>query len=61
MLHMTCAAHVLHRVAEQVRSHFSTVDKLIGSVKEIFKKNLQVGCNYLKTTITTQIYILNEY
>lgn len=31
MLHVTCAAHSLHRVAEQVRSHFSTVDKLIAS------------------------------
>lgn len=38
MLHVTCAAHGLHRVAEKVRSHFSTVDKLIGSVKQIFKK-----------------------
>lgn len=38
MLHVTCAAHGLHRVAEQVRSHFSIVDKLIASVKQIFKK-----------------------
>ncbi|XP_016656871.2 uncharacterized protein LOC107882682 [Acyrthosiphon pisum] len=38
MLHVTYAAHGLHRVAEQVRSHFSTVDKLIASVKQVFKK-----------------------
>ncbi|CAI6371628.1 unnamed protein product [Macrosiphum euphorbiae] len=38
MLHVTCAAHGLHRVAEQVRSHFSTVDKLIASVEQVFKK-----------------------
>jgi len=38
MLHVTCAAHGLHRVAEQVRYHFSTVDKLIANVKQVFKK-----------------------
>jgi len=38
MLHVTCAAHGLHRVAEQVRADFSTVDKLIASVKQVFKK-----------------------
>jgi hypothetical protein len=38
MLHVTCAVHGLHRVAEQVRHHFSTVDKLISSVKQVFKK-----------------------
>ncbi|XP_025406521.1 uncharacterized protein LOC112680587 [Sipha flava] len=38
MLHVMCAVHGLYRVAEQVRSHFSTVDKLIASVKPVFKK-----------------------
>lgn len=32
MLHVTCTAYGLQRVAEKVRSHFSTVDKLIASV-----------------------------
>jgi len=38
MLHVTCATNGLHRVAKQVRSHFSTVDKLIANVKQVFKK-----------------------
>lgn len=38
MLHVTCAAHGLHRVAEHVRSHFNSVDKLIASVKQVFQK-----------------------
>ncbi|KAE9521523.1 hypothetical protein AGLY_018079 [Aphis glycines] len=38
MLHVTCAAHGLHRIAEQVRDHFSTVDKVIANCKKVFKK-----------------------
>lgn len=38
MIHFTCAAHALHRVAEFVRDTFSNVNKLISSVKKIFTK-----------------------
>lgn len=38
MLHVTCLAHALHRVAEQIRSDFPLVDKLISSVKKVFLK-----------------------
>jgi len=38
MIHVTCAVHGLHRVAEEVRGQFSTVDKIISSVKKIFRK-----------------------
>lgn len=38
MIHITCTAHGLHRVAEEVRGKFSNVDKLISSVKKIFRK-----------------------
>ncbi|KAL4082609.1 hypothetical protein QTP88_029781 [Uroleucon formosanum] len=38
MLHVTCLAHALYRVAEQIRSDFPLVDKLISSVKKVFLK-----------------------
>lgn len=38
LIHVTCAAHGLHRIAEQVRDHFSTVDKVIANCKKVFKK-----------------------
>ncbi|XP_025418574.1 uncharacterized protein LOC112689205 isoform X2 [Sipha flava] len=38
MIHVTCAVHGLHRVAEEVRGQFSTVDKIISCVKIIFRK-----------------------
>ena len=34
MLHLTCLAHGLHRVAEEVRTHFQDVDKLISNGKK---------------------------
>ena len=39
MRHLTCLAHGLHRVAETVRASFPEVDKLVSSVKKIFKKS----------------------
>lgn len=33
-----CIAYGLHRVVEQVRSHFSIVDTLIASVKQVSEK-----------------------
>ncbi|KAJ4437587.1 hypothetical protein ANN_17732 [Periplaneta americana] len=38
MVHVTCLAHPLHRVAEEVRPNFPEVDKLIGCVKKVFLK-----------------------
>ncbi|KAL4120274.1 hypothetical protein QTP88_012996 [Uroleucon formosanum] len=38
MIHVTCAAHGLHRVAEEIRGQFKSVDKLIASVKKTFRK-----------------------
>lgn len=38
MLHLTCLAHALHRVAEEIRGLFPDVDLLISNVKKIFLK-----------------------
>jgi hypothetical protein len=38
MVHITCVAHGVHRVAEEIRERFSNVDKLIAKVKQIFLK-----------------------
>lgn len=38
MVHVTCAAHGLHRVSEEVRNQFGTVDQIVANVKKIFKK-----------------------
>lgn len=38
MLHFTCAAHALHRVAEKVRENFSAVNDLIANMKKVFLK-----------------------
>lgn len=38
MVHITCVAHGVHRVAEEIWGQFSNVDKLIAKVKQIFLK-----------------------
>uniref|UniRef100_A0A2S2QTK9 DUF659 domain-containing protein n=1 Tax=Sipha flava TaxID=143950 RepID=A0A2S2QTK9_9HEMI len=38
LVHVTCIVHGFHRVAEEVRSYFNTVDQLISSVKKVFLK-----------------------
>uniref|UniRef100_A0A2S2NDW7 DUF659 domain-containing protein n=1 Tax=Schizaphis graminum TaxID=13262 RepID=A0A2S2NDW7_SCHGA len=38
MVHVTCIVHGFHRVAEEIRSYFNTVDQLISSVKKVFLK-----------------------
>jgi hypothetical protein len=43
MEHVTCLAHGLHRVAEEVRKCFPKVDQLISNVKKFFFK---VSCSY---------------
>ena len=39
MIHVTCLAHALHRVAEEFRGSYPEVDKLIANGKEIFIKS----------------------
>jgi len=36
MVHVTCVAHAIHRVAEEIRSNFQDVNKLISCVKKCF-------------------------
>ena len=38
MVHITCIAHGMHRVAEEVRATFSRVDSLVSQTKKIFVK-----------------------
>lgn len=38
MIHVTCIAHAVHRVAEEVRNTFGNVNKLISSTKKVFLK-----------------------
>lgn len=38
MVHMTCLAHALHRVAEEIRSKYPLVDQFIAAMKKIFRK-----------------------
>lgn len=38
MMHLTCLAHGLHRVAEHIRSLFPDVDRLVSNVKKVFLK-----------------------
>lgn len=38
MVHVTCTAHGLNRVAEYIRIQYPKVDKLVANVKKVFKK-----------------------
>lgn len=38
MVHFTCVTNRLYRIAEEVREKFNNVDKLISSVKKLFRK-----------------------
>ena len=38
MVHITCLAHGLHRVADEIRANFSQVDSLVSETKKIFVK-----------------------
>lgn len=38
LLHFTCLAHGLHRVAEKIRDEFKKADQLISSTKQVFLK-----------------------
>lgn len=36
MIHVTCLAHGLHRIAEEVRSNFEEIDGLISNIKKVY-------------------------
>lgn len=38
LIHVTCLAHALNRVAEEIRNHFPLVNSLISNMKKIFLK-----------------------
>lgn len=38
MIHLTCLAHGLHRISEEVRAQFKDIDALISNCKKIFLK-----------------------
>lgn len=38
MIHLTCMAHGIHRVAEDIRNNFRDVDRLISNIKKVFLK-----------------------
>jgi len=38
MINLTCLAHGLHRIAEEIRKHFPKVDNLISNGKTVFLK-----------------------
>jgi hypothetical protein len=42
MIHVTCPAHALHRVAEEVRGRYPEVDQLIPNGKIFIKPPLRV-------------------
>lgn len=46
MVNITCLAHGLHRVAEEVRNMFPKVDKLILNVKKNFFKSTISSPNF---------------
>lgn len=39
MLHLTCLAHGLHRVAEEIRANYPELDRLVSSLKKVFLKS----------------------
>jgi len=38
MIHVICTAHRLHKMAEEERSQYETVDQLISNITKIFRK-----------------------
>jgi len=38
LIHFTCLAHGLNRIAEEIRESFPLVNELIASTKKVFKK-----------------------
>lgn len=42
MIHITCLAHGMHRIDEEIRSIFPSVDRLICNIKKLFLKRQAV-------------------
>lgn len=38
IVHVTCLAHGVHRIVEEIRGQFTDVNKLIAKIKQIFLK-----------------------
>lgn len=38
IIHVTCITHAIHRMAEEIRTNFQGINKLISSVKKVFLK-----------------------
>ena len=38
IVHVTCVAHAIHRICEEIRVSFPNVDGLIANVKKVFLK-----------------------
>jgi len=53
MKHLTCLAHGVHRVAEEIRKNFSDVNKFISAVTKVFRKSPKRISTY-KETMKTQ-------
>lgn len=53
-MHVTCLAHGLHRVAEDIRSQFENKDYLVANVKKIFLK-----CPFRVQTFKSKTEALN--
>jgi len=45
MIHITCLAHAVHRVCEEIRKSFQKIDSLIANGKKIFKNTFK-GINF---------------
>lgn len=56
MVHVTCAAHGLHRVAEFIRAEFRNVNKLISHFKGCTTKVYSENC-YFQLSISNTIHI----
>jgi len=61
MKHVTCLAHALYRVAEEIRNIFPKVDDFISNAKKIFLKAPRINYKFLKLLILIYHYHLNQY
>lgn len=39
IIHTTCSVHALHRLAEEIRGQFNSVDELLSNMKKFFRKS----------------------
>lgn len=61
LIHVTCFAHGVHRLAEEVRSTYGSVNKLISSTKKVFLKAPARNKAYReKLPLLMCLYLLNQ-